>query len=237
MKGFDRPIKPEWIYKIIQELEVNDVIKEKQDLLNDILVELDGQIGKRKVITVISRFFLKQIDNPYGRKVEGDFIFNCIKNIKYEEAVPLMFFNLLVKAPILQNFSEQLYKHYYRKDKIDSDFLRKKAYQLIGERDIARRSIRNFLNTMVAFSILEKESRRYYSWKELIKVNDEATVIFLKLYSKYYLNSPQISLLGLPEHLFFYFSLPDLIDLAQKYNNIHWQYMRRVKAAMITLRY
>ncbi|PUU86247.1 MAG: hypothetical protein CI949_4118, partial [Halanaerobium sp.] len=53
---------------------------------------------------------------------------------------------------------------------------------------------------------------------------------------KHYVDSPQISLLDLPKHIFFYFETPDLLKLAQKYNNVHWQYVRRINAALITMK-
>lgn len=236
MKGFDRPLKPEWIYKIIQLLEVGDTIYKQRDKLDEVLVELDGKTGKRKVITVIGRYFLKDFDNPQGKKVEDNLIFSIVKNSSYEEAKPLMLFNLLVKAPLLQHFSSQLYTYYGDKNKIDSDFLRNKAYQKIGERDIARRSMRNFLSTLVDFGIIKQQERSAFLWEDKIKVDEECLINFFKLYSRYYLNSPQISLYDLPEHIFFYFDIPDLHKVAQKYNNTHWQYVRRVNAAIITMK-
>jgi len=236
MKGFDRPVKPEWIYKIIQELEIGDFIYKKRDRLDEFLVELDGKTGKRKVITVIGRYFLKAIDNPRGQKVEDNLIFKMIKDEDYETVIPLMLFNLLVKAPVLQKFSEQILNYYGEKKEIDSDFLRKKAYQQIGERDIARRSLRNFLSTLVDFDVLEQKDRTTFSWNEKLKVNEENAVGFIQLYSRYYLDSPQVSLLDIPDSLLFYFEMPDLQELAKKYNNEYWQYVRRVNAALVTLK-
>ena len=236
MKGFDRPVKPEWIYKIVQELEIGDVIYKKRERLDEFLVELDGKTGKRKVITVISRYFLKDINNVNSRKVEDNLIFRMIKEVDYKTAIPLMLFNLLVKAPVLQKFSQQLFTYYGGKKNLDTDFLRKKAYQEIGERDIARRSLRNLLSTLVDFDVLEQKEGNIFSWRNRLNVDEENAVRFIRLYSRYYLNSPQVSLLNLPEYLFFYFKLPDLQQLARKYNNEHWQYVRRVNAALVTLK-
>src|SRR5690554_1668059 len=119
MKGFDRPLKPEWVYKMIQLLVVGDTIYKERDRLDEVLVELDGKTGKRKVITVIGRYFLKTINNPRGQKVEDNLIFEMVKNCSYEEAKPLILFNLLVKAPVLQHFSKQIYNYYEGKDVIN----------------------------------------------------------------------------------------------------------------------
>ena len=236
MKGFDRPLKPDWIYKIIQEVEVGERVYERREKLYDILVELDGKTGKRKVITVIGRYYLKSFDKPKGRKVKSNLVFNMIKDKPYEETISVMLFNLLVKAPVLQQFSEQLLNYYNRNEDINSDYLRKKSYEMIGERDIAARSLRNFLSTLVDFEILEEKDNRNYSWNDELKVNEENAINILKLYSEYYLNSPQISLFDLPESLFFYFDMPDLQQLANKYNNDLWQYTRRVNTSLITFR-
>lgn len=236
MKGFDRPLKPEWIYKMIQLLEVGDTIYEHRDKLDEILVELDGKTGKRKVITVIGRYFLKDFANSRGRKVEDNLIFNMVKNSTYEEAKPLMLFNLLVKAPILQHFSKQLYNYYGAKEEVNSYFLLKKSYEKIGERDIAGRSLRNFLSTLTDFGLLVQEERSVYKWTDKLEISEDNLIYFFKLYSKFYLKSPQISLYDLPEHIFFYFNIPDLQEIAQKYNNVHWQYVRRVNTALITMK-
>jgi len=236
MKGFDRPLKPQWIYNIIKLLKVGDIIYKQRDKLDEILVELDGKTGKRKVITVIGRYFLKSPENPRGKKVEDNLIFNLVKNCSYEEAKSLMLFNILVKSPLLQHLSKQLLTYYRNRDIIDSNFLRNKAYRKVGERDIARRSLRNFFSTLADFGILKRQARTNYLWEDKIKIDEACLINFFKLYSKYYLNSPQISLYDLPEHLFYYFDIPNVCKVAQKYNNVHWQYVRRVNAAIITLK-
>jgi hypothetical protein len=70
MKGFDRPLKPLWIYEFINEVEVGDKIYDHREAFDSILWELDGNVGKRKVITVLSRNYLKKPGNPKGRLVE-----------------------------------------------------------------------------------------------------------------------------------------------------------------------
>ncbi len=48
MIGFDRPLKPLWIYKFIQAIKIGDKIAAYNDEFNAILWELDGKEGKRK---------------------------------------------------------------------------------------------------------------------------------------------------------------------------------------------
>ncbi|ADL12896.1 hypothetical protein [Acetohalobium arabaticum] len=235
MKGFDRPLKPEWVYEMIQRLEVGDKLSEHKEELDEVLKELTGKTGKRKVRTVIGRYFLKDLDKPRQRSVQDSLIFRLIKEQQLDEVKPVMLFNLLVKAPILQYFSEQLFNLYERQQEINAAFLRKKAYQRIGERDIARRSLRNFLSTLTDFGILQQQDRKIFIWNKRLIVNEENFINFLKLYSKFYLKSPQISLNDLPEYLLFYFDLPNVREIAQKYNNVHWDYTRRLQAAIVTL--
>lgn len=59
MIGFDRPLKPSWIYRFIQTVEIGDTLSNHKDEFNAILWELEGEEGKRKVRTVLSRYFLK----------------------------------------------------------------------------------------------------------------------------------------------------------------------------------
>ena len=59
MTGFDRPLKPTWIYNFVKIVEIGDTITDHKPEFNKILWELDGEEGKRKVRTVLSRYFMK----------------------------------------------------------------------------------------------------------------------------------------------------------------------------------
>ena len=53
MIGYDRPLKPEWIYKTLKMVEPGKKPEEYYDAYNDIAVELTGKDGRRKTRTVL----------------------------------------------------------------------------------------------------------------------------------------------------------------------------------------
>ena len=54
MLGYDRPLKPEWIYKSLRMVEPGRKPEEFYDAYNDIATELTGKDGRRKTRTVCS---------------------------------------------------------------------------------------------------------------------------------------------------------------------------------------
>jgi len=227
MKGFDRPLKPRWIYEFVNIVEVGDIISDYNDrLYDDILWELDGDVGKRKVRTVLSRYFLKSQNNPRGRKVEDLDIIKYIKNFNLEEIKPIMLFNIISKSKMLREISELIYEVYGTNSKINYQFLRKKIIEKYGERDISPRSLRNFLYTLKNFDVLKKEEK-IYKWDKKLKCDDLNFCYMLNLYSKEYLGSRQIVLNEIEEHLFMFFKHPDFTKIAKKYNNRLWNYTRK----------
>ena len=58
MIGYDRPLKPEWIYKTLKMVEPGKKPEEYYDAYNQIAVELTGKDGRRKTRTVLFRTFI-----------------------------------------------------------------------------------------------------------------------------------------------------------------------------------
>jgi hypothetical protein len=58
MIGYDRPLKPEWIYKTLKMVEPGKKPEEYYDAYNEIAVELTGKDGRRKTRTVLFRTFI-----------------------------------------------------------------------------------------------------------------------------------------------------------------------------------
>lgn len=227
MKGFDRPLKPIWIYQFINEVEVGDKIYDHRAAFDSILWELDGNVGKRKVITVLSRYYLKNIGNPKVRMVENVPIIGICKKYPLEEIKPLLLFHLLMRSKTLRILTKMIYEIYGYGNKINQGFLRKKVIEKFGEKDISARSLRNLLSTLVDFGILEKNDKEY-KWKSKLKINQINTCYMLKLYAEEFKESPHINLDNIEEHLFLYFEKPDFEVVAKKYNGVLWNYNVRM---------
>lgn len=228
MKGFDRPLKPSWIYEYIKAVNIGDKFSNHKDDLNMILSELEGRAGKRKVRTVLSRYFLKKKSNPRSREVEYTPIIELCKKYPLNKIKPLLLYFLLIRSQLLRELTKVIQNIYGFKKPINQTFLRKKIVEKYGDRDISTRSMNNFLNTLKFFGILDKSNNNKYVWKERMKVDEFNACYMLKFYAEEYKNSEKIILDNLESYLFFYFQMPNMIDLARKHNNILWEYSSRL---------
>jgi len=235
MKGFDRPLKPLWIYQFINEVEVGDKIYDHRAAFDSILWELDGTVGKRKVITVLSRYFFKTISNPNGKVVENVPIIEMSKNQPLEQVEPLLLFHLLMRSKILRTLTKMIYEIYGFGNNINQVFLRKKVIEKFGEKDISARSLRNLMSTLVDFGILEKHDKEY-RWIAKLKIDGINACYMLKLYSEEFEESPQINLDNIEDYLFLYFEKPEFRVVAKKYNGILWNYSVRMGQRVIQLK-
>lgn len=234
MTGFDRPLKPRWIYEFLQVVKTGERISDYNEDLRKITWELDGKEGKRKVRTVLSRYFLKEQDNPRALKVADTRILRIAKNYSLEEIKPLLLFNMLVRSKMMRLISRMIKEIYGVKNPINYEFLREKIIEKFGERDISARSLRNFLHTLEYFGILEERTSEY-RWKHLLEVNEITLVLMLKLYSEEYLHSSQIIFEEIEDYIFMYFKLPDMNKIAKKYHNLLWDYTKMFNKGEIVI--
>lgn len=234
MKGFDRPLKPEWIYNVIQEVEIGDKISDHKEDLHNLIWELEGKDGKRKVITVLSRYYLKKPDNSKGKIVEDIPIIPIIKKYPQESIQPLLLYQLLFRSPMLRTLTKMIIDIYGHDVPINYSFLRKKVIEKFGEKDISARSIRNLISTLVSFRLLEKKGKNYH-WTKKTTLDELNFCLFLKLYSEEFKKSPQINLDDLEDYLFFYYDLPDVNYISRKYHSILWEYTVRMGQKIIVI--
>ena len=228
MKGFDRPLKPSWIYNFIRYLNVGDKFSEHKTKLNSFLTELHGEEGKRKVRTVLTRYYLKSESNPNSKFVEYTSIMDVCKKYPLEEVKPLLLYYLLTRSNLIRVLTQTIDEIYGNNKSINYSFLRKKVIEKFGERDITSRSLSNFLNTLVNFDVLEKKNKNEFIWKKKFQINDLNTAFMLKFYSEEFKKSPKINLDDLESYLFIYFDMPDIIEITRKFNSILWEYSSRL---------
>jgi len=227
MIGFDRPLKPSRIYNSIKILNVGDKFSEHKDKLDSLLSELNGEEGKRKVRTVLTRYYLKSESNPTSKVVEYTPILDVCKNFSLREVKPLLLFFLLMRSNLIRLLTKMIDEIYGYDKNINYLFLRKKIIEKLGERDITSRSLSNFLNTLVNFDILEKISRNQFQWKKKLKVDDFNLLFMLKFYSEVFKKSPKININELESYLFLYFDTPNVLKVAKKFNSVLWEYSSR----------
>ena len=226
MIGFDRPIKPEWIYKAIKISEPGKYLKTIFEQFNYIVSELTGNEGKRKVRNVITRLFI--IDESNKMKIAKNLVLKQLvdeKNIEFLK--PLFLIMIIGKTQVLYKLSDLIIRLFKPNDVLNLELLKKKIQDEYGERDISKRAVSSFLKTLEYFDFIFKVDNSYIL-KDRINITEDQFCEMLKIFSKEILKTPQIDL-NLPNALFGYFCDFDLVTIAKKYNGIYWDYHSLLK--------
>jgi len=226
MIGFDRPLRPHWIYESLLMAEPKQKLAELNLPFESIVRELTGKEGKRKARTVLFRCFLRSKENN-TRVRDGLFLKDLSVDYGLEFMKPIYLFYLIGKTDTLAKISKHIFRLYDIGDEINLQFLQNKMIDEFGERDVVGRATRSFIQTLEYFGVVNKTGANIVL-KKRIPIDEQQLRIILNLYSKEILHSPQISLNHLPEFLFNYFDLPNVKTVAQKYNGQDWDYQHRV---------
>ncbi|HOW14996.1 hypothetical protein [Methanosarcina sp.] len=227
MIGFDRPLRPRWIYESLLLATPDQKLIELNVPFESIAFELTGKEGKRKARTVLFRCFLRS-ENSRARVRKDLVLKNLSSEYGPEFMKPIYLFYLIGKTETLFKISEHIFRLYDFGEEFDIQFLKKKMIDELGERDVVGRAARSFIQTLDYFGIAGKNGNKA-TLKKRLPVNDEQFRIMLELYSREILQSPQISLNHLPRSIFNYFEIPNLKTIAQKYNGEYWDYQHRIK--------
>lgn len=225
MIGFDRPLKPKWIYESLLLAQPGQKLTELNKPFEGIAKELTGKEGKRKARTVLFRCFLRDEEKQTRARMV-----NPLKDLSiehgYEFMKPIYLFYLIGKTDSLINISDHIFRLYDFGSEINLLFLKQKMVNAFGERDVVSRAVGSFIKTLIHFDVIQSSEDKLIVNKRLV-VNEEQTRIILQVYSKEILHAPQISLNHLLPALFNYFQMPDLKRLAQKHNGASWDYQHR----------
>ena len=224
MIGFDRPIRPRWIYDTLLLAEPGQKLSELNKPFEGIANELTGKEGKRKARTVLFRCFLR--DEDHSSRVKKNLILKDL-SLKhgFDFMVPIYLFYLVGRTSVLYKISDHLFRLYGFGVTINKNFLKDKLVNLFGDRDVVARSVRSFLKTLVYFDVAQGTKIIYL--KRPLKVDEEQISLMIKTFSKEIIRTPQIALNDLPKTIFNFFEIPELREVAQKMNGKYWEYQQR----------
>lgn len=226
MIGFDRPLKPRWIYELLNLVEDGKKSTIYNIPFENIASELIGKEGKRKVRTIIFRTFIYSFQEK-KRIVKNNYLIELSKSKTLEYMKPIYLMKLIFDYEIIQNFLGYLNSIFDEEHIISTDILRKKFVNDYGDRDLSKRSLRAFLKTLSSFGILiqTKEKKTFEIYKKSA-VSKEQLKDILLVYSDSILKSKFIDLQNINQTFFSLYSFPDFLETAQKFNNINWEFIR-----------
>ena len=235
MIGFDRPLRPQWIYETLKMVEIGQKPIKYNKPFEDIAVELVGKEGKRKARTVLFRSFIYSFQAK-NTKIESNPIIELVQTRTLEQLKPIFLVKLLMDYEITRSVTNKIELLTDNSNIISIPPLSKRLVSEYGDRNVVKRSIRSFISTLCNFDVLSEVDNKTFKLTKRMKVEDEDLVDILKLYSTYFLKSEVVDLQQIPPQLFFYFDAPAFEDVAFAFNGVHWEYIKDVRRSVLMMK-
>lgn len=233
MIGFDRPIRPRWIYDSLLLATPGQKLTELKHPFEEIACELTGKEGKRKVRTVLFRYFLRDFTDK--TRVRDKL---RLKDISEQHDLafmtPIYLFYLIGSTDTLITISEHIFRLYEWGSEINQAFLKRKMVEGAGDRDVVVRAAGSFLKTLMYFAVITGSDGKLMLNKPLI-INEEQAAIMLQLWAKELNHTSQIDLSQLPASIFSWFLWPDLRTVSRRYNGELWDYQHRIGGEYLSI--
>jgi len=233
--GFDRPLRPAWIYDTLKLIEAGAPISSYNIPFEDIAKELTGKEGKRKVRTVLFRSFITSVQSA-GRAVEQTFLMDWVKKYSQKTIAPVFFAKLLIDYEVLRFASVKIASFIDSQGHMNTKHFMNKFIQEYGDRDVVRRSLRSFFSTLEYFGLARKSSIAEIEFFDRYRINESQTKLFLLLYSRCYLNSKMIDLQQIDQSILWYYPEMPLQEAARKYHGKEWEYIREPSREILLLK-
>lgn len=225
MIGFDKTIKPKWIYDLLNIIKIDDLPKNYYTPFEDIAQELIGKESKRKIRTIIFRSFIYSFQND-KTVIKDNLLIQLSKEKSLDYMKPIYLFKLIFDYEILQFLLKKIKILFDPNQEITTSFLTEKAIKKYGDRDVVKKSISSFIKTLVHFEIISKTSNKSFIFNNKSVISNDQLLNILSIYSITYLNSKQIELSTFLDNLFDLYIIPDLYDFASEFNQEKWEYIR-----------
>jgi hypothetical protein len=234
MLGYDRPLKPEWIYNTLKQIEVGSKPEEFYDAYKKIAVELTGKDGQRKTRTVLFRTFIYSFQEQQSI-IENNLLIELSKAHDFEYMLPLYVAKFMLDYEILAHFTRVCFQIFDTSQTISTKAITAKMVEKFGDLEIVKRSTRAFLKTLNDFKLIEKISLESFHQLPKETLSSEQIRDILTLYSVCN-HTKQINLSGIEKTLFAWYKTGPLPAIAQKMHPGTWEYIIRNNEHIIMLK-
>ncbi len=223
MLGYDRPIKPEWIYKSLKLVEPDKSPKEYYDAYNNIAVELTGKDGRRKTRTVLFRTFIFSFQEKQS-VIENNILIELSKQHDFEYMKPIYMAKFMLDYEVLVHFTKVFFQIFDQSQTISTKAITAKMVEKFGDLEIVKRSTRAFIKTLTDFNLIQKETQDKFQQLPKQLISDEQIKDIIYLFSVCQ-HTKQINLRTLDIPIFSWYKVDDLSKTAQKYHPEQWEYV------------
>lgn len=224
MLGYDRPLKPEWIYKSLRMVEPGRKPEEFYDAYNDIATELTGKHGRRKTRTVLFRTFIYSFQESKST-IEDNILIQLSKKHDFEYMKPIYMAMFMMHYDIFRSFTKTYFQIFDASQEISSTALTKKMTESFGDSEIVKRSTRAFLKTLSDFHIIEPITKASYEQLNKATISKEQVADILKLYAVVN-HTKQINIGEFDKTILAYYNAPTLSEVAHSFHAKDWEYIK-----------
>ncbi|MCF8360333.1 MAG: hypothetical protein K9H26_16385 [Prolixibacteraceae bacterium] len=223
MLGYDRPLKPEWIYKSLKLVEPGKKPTEFYDAYNDIAVELTGKDGRRKTRTVLFRTFIYSFQDSQSL-IEDNILIELSKQNDFDYMKPIYMAKFMLDYEVLAHFTKVFFQIFDPSQTISTKAITAKMVEKFGDLEIVKRSTRAFIKTLTDFKLIVKESQDTFHQLPKKELNDEQIKDIINLYSICQ-HTKQLNLKSIDIPIFAWYKLDNLSKTAQKFHSRDWEYV------------
>ena len=181
MLGYDRPLKPEWIYNTLASITPGSKPEEFYQSYIDLATERVGKDGIRKTRTVLFRTFIYSFQEKTS-VIENNMLIELCRKHDMEYMKPILISKFIMDYEIIRFLTKKLSQIFDPTQEISATVLTKKMVDEYGDLEIVKRSTRAFLRTLTDFKLLipiNKSSYRQVS-RIFLEPEQEKDIIIIK---------------------------------------------------------
>ena len=212
MIGYDRPLKPEWIYQTLIAITPGSKPEDFYDSYINLAVERVGKDGRRKTRTVLFRTFIFSFQEKTS-VIENNFLMELCRKHDLEYMKPILLSKFIMDYEMLRYLTKKLSQLFGPKQEISSTALTKKMVEEFGDIEIVKRSTRAFLKTLTDFKLLIPVGTTKFRQVSRASLSHEQIRDTLLLFASVN-KTKQIDLQHLDTTIFSFYQKPDLQQVA-----------------------
>lgn len=234
MIGYDRPLKPEWIYQTLTAIVPGSKPEDFYDSYINLAVERVGKDGRRKTRTVLFRTFIFSFQEKTS-VIENNILMELCRKNDMEYMKPILLSKFIMDYEMLRYLTKKFSQIFDPTQEISSTALTKKMVEKFGDLEIVKRSTRAFLKTLTDFKLLIPIGTTKYRQVSRALLSHEQVRDILLLFASVN-KTKQIDLRHLDTTIFSFYQKPDLHQAASEFNTKNWDYIRGVNREMLMIK-
>ena len=221
--GYDRPLKPEWIYKTLRLIEPGEKPEIYYEPYNNIAVELTGKDGRRKTRTILFRTYIYSFQETSS--IKSNFLIELCKIKDFEYTKPILLSKLIIDYYILSHLTKTITHVFDPTQELISTVVTSRMIEKYGDTEIVKRSTRSFLKTLSDFKILHPLNKTTFIRNRKQLLSDEQVKDILKLYAISN-ETKQIDLDSFDMSILLFYNYPFIDEVGKTFHKSEWEFIR-----------